>query len=73
MKTLIVPDHLVNEIAQALVDKHNHIPQDEAHDNCILFSFRELYINLKTLGQEHLISAAYRPINKHNRPLFIDR
>lgn len=69
---ITITKELAYECAKALVDKHNNIPQDEAHDNCILFSFRELYMNLCKLGQEYLIATAIKPINKYNRPLFLD-
>ncbi len=70
MKQITISNEFAYECAIALVDKHNHIPQDEAHDNCILFSFRELYRNLCSLGHQYLIATAYRPINRHNLPLF---
>lgn len=70
MKQITISNEFAYKCANALVDKHNSIPQDEAHDNCILFSFRQLYVDLCSIGHPYLIAAAHRPINRHNLPLF---
>lgn len=66
-----ISQSLARECAEALVDKHNSIPRDMEHDNCILISFRSLYPRLVALGAQDLIAVAVRPVNPKGLPLFI--
>lgn len=70
METITIDKAFAYKCAEALVDKHNRIPQDKEHDNVILFSFRSLYADLKRLGMEFMIASAVKPTNPKKLPLF---
>ena len=73
MKTekITISKEFAYECATALVYKHNAIPQDKAHDNVIIVSYRELYKQLCELRMQFMIAEAIKPINPNNLPLFI--
>lgn len=68
---ITISKELAYKCAEALVSKHNAIPQDMEHDNVLIVSFRSLYAELCALGQQNLIATAIRPINPKNLPLFV--
>lgn len=71
MEQININSEMAYKCATALVYKHNSIARTTENDNLILVSFRSLYRDLCSLGQEHMIASAIRPVNPKNLPLFI--
>lgn len=71
MEQIKINSEMAYKCATSLVYKHNSMARNTDNDNLILVSFRSLYTDLCTLGQEHLIATAIRPVNRKNLPLFI--
>lgn len=57
-----ITKEMAHKCAEALVDKHNRIPQDAAHNGVLIVSYRSLAVDLMELGCPFMLASAIRPI-----------